>query len=313
MTNLLHDAMHSIIVIVGPSASGKSAVALELAKKIGGEIVNADSRQIYKYLDAGTAKPNSEERKVVPHHLYDFLNPKETYSAGQYVKDATAAICKIISRRKHPVVVGGTGLYIRALFDGLAPLPQKDESLRKKLLKIAEEKGRKYLHEKLREVDSVSAEKIPHQNIQRVIRALEVYEITQKPISILQKKLIEPKNNFKPVLLGLRWEKTELKDRILKRTERILPAMILETDWLLKNGFDDTNPGLQSLGYKTAIQYIRHQISYEDFFNVLLQDTLRYTKRQMTWFKRDDRIRWIDLYPPFNPEEVAEHLIRFMI
>lgn len=302
-----------VLVIVGPTASGKSRVALELAKKIDGEIINADSRQIYKYLDVGTSKPTSEERKLVPHHLYDFLDPKELYNAGEYSKNARVTIKKIFDRKRVPILVGGTGFYIQALLDGLADLPRRDDFLREKFLKIVERYGKKYLHEKLEKADPASAQKIPFQNVQRVIRALEVYTLTQKPISQWNGKNSKREHAFQPVFFGLCWKKTELKERIFQRTEKILPGLASEAEWLLKNGCNRNHPGMQSLGYRHAIRFLQKEISYHDFFNSLLLDTMHYAKRQMTWFKRDARIRWLDLEKPFQPEKVAETVIGFLI
>lgn len=305
-----------IIILLGPTASGKSAVALELAKKIGGEIVNADSRQIYQYLNVATAKPSQEERKEVPHHLYDFLNPKKNYSAGEYAKDAAKIISEIFARNHTPILVGGTGFYLRALFDGLPELPRGNKTLRKKLLKIANEKGREYLHKQLQKVDPVSAERIPYQNLQRVIRALEVYHLTKRPISSFcmptssKVKSLDSHlhgNDF-CLSFGLKWEREALKERIRRRIEKMLPLLIQETKELLKKGFSSQDPGMQSVGYRETIQYLEGKISDEVLFQQLLQRTFQYAKRQMTWFRADARICWLELKEPFRPERIAQQI-----
>ncbi|MBI2118415.1 MAG: tRNA (adenosine(37)-N6)-dimethylallyltransferase MiaA [Elusimicrobia bacterium] len=298
-----------VFVILGPTGSGKSACALELAKKIDGEIVNGDSRQIYKILSYGTCKPNQEQQESVAHHLYDFLEPTQPYNAGRYAKDAEKIILEILKREKNPIVVGGTGLYISALFDGLAELPEKDEAVRAYWLKIANEQGKETLHNCLKKKDPEAAEKIPYQNIQRTLRALEVFSLTGKKISFLQKAA--PKKNpiFNPLFYGLWWEKSVLKERLLKRTKEILPGLILETEWLSQHGFKGHEPALQSLGYQQAIRYLNKEIVKEDLLNSLVLDTLHYAKRQMTYFKRDHRIHWIKMEEPFNPKSAAEKMV----
>lgn len=299
---------NGVIVIIGPTASGKSAVALELSKKTNAEIVNGDSRQIYQYLHHGTSQPANEDKKIVPHHLYDFLKPDQTYSAGQYAKDATLVVKNILKNNRIPIVVGGTGFYIRSLFDGISELPGRNESVRKEWLALAQEKGREFLHQKLKAVDPISAEKIPHQNIQRIIRALEVYTLTGKPLSELHKKSSKTSAPFDPLFFGLLWEKEKLKERILERTKRIAPLIIEETKEVLKKDFKENDPGLQSLGYRQATQTLRREITCDDFFNSLLTETFQYAKRQMTWFKKDSRIKWIHIKEPFDPEKIAQKI-----
>ena len=302
--------MNRVIVIVGPTASGKSAVALSLALKLGGEIVNADSRQIYRFLDAGTSKPSPEDFKKTPHHLYDFLDPKETYSAGLYARDAKKAIEKIGSAKKISIVVGGTGLYLRALFDGMTELPQRDEETRKKLMNLAEEKGRKFLHQKLLEADPVSAAGIPYQNIQRVVRALEVYHLTGKPMSQWHRESKQKENSLNPIFFGLERPKEILHQRITERSQKILPGLIQETKMLLERGTKAEDPGLQSLGYRTVVQFLEKKISREELLTSLVRETRAYAKRQVTWFKRDARIQWIQIEEPFDPEATAQEVIR---
>lgn len=294
-----------IPVLVGPTASGKSAVAFELARLTGGEIVNADSRQIYKHLDEGTAKPSAQDRKKIPHHLYDFLEPSEPYNAGAYAKQARETIRGILSRGKTPVVAGGTGLYIQALFDGLADLPKRDEEIRKELERIAEEKGRKFLHELLEKADPVSAQKIPAQNIHRVIRALEVYRLTGKPLSDHHKESGAEAFDHPPALFGVLWEREALRKRIFNRTQQILPALLVETQKLIDLGFKPTDPACESLGYRQAFLCLGKKISREELFQEVLLDTYHYAKRQSTWFRRDPRIRWIAAEDPFDAKKTA--------
>ena len=206
-------------------------------------------------------------------------------------------------------MVGGTGLYISALFDGLAELPEKDESVRAYWLKIANEHGKEALHNCLKKKDPEAAEKIPYQNIQRTLRALEVFSLTGKKISFLQKTAPKKNSIFNPLFYGLWWEKPVLKERLLKRAKEILPGLILETEWLIQHGFKGHEPALQSLGYQQTIRYLNKEIGKENLLNSLVLDTLHYAKRQITYFKRDHRIHWIKMEEPFNPKTILEKML----
>lgn len=302
-----------VIAIVGPTASGKSAVALAFAGKTGGEIVNADSRQIYRFLDAGTSKPDGNDREIVPHHLYDFLLPGEPYSAGEYARQAGRTLSDILMRGKTPVVVGGTGLYVRALFDGLARLPMRDENFRSAMTAISREQGRDALHERLVAVDPVSAARIPAQNIQRVIRALEVHSLTGRPLSVLHRDQAADRPPFQPRYFGIHWDRTILKERIATRCRDILPGMIEETERLLARGFRDSDPGFQSLGYRSVIRFLKGETSRDRLLETLTLDTFHYAKRQMTWFRKEKKIRWIESGNPFDPERAADTINRYMV
>ncbi len=301
-----------ILSLIGPTASGKSAVALELAQKMSSEIINADSRQIYKYLDEGTSKPTQEDRKKIPHHLYDFINPDQPYNAGEYARQASKVMNDIVSRKKIPIVTGGTGLYVKALFMGLSALPERNEEVRKKLHAFAEEKGRKALHEMLEKADPASAMKIPHQNIQRVVRALEVYELTKKPLSEHHQESKSQGPEIQPIQIGILWDREDLKERIRERTQKIAPHIVRETEKLIKMGFQSSDPGCQSLGYKQAFLLLDKKMSQEDFESSLLTDTSQYAKRQMTWFGRDTTVRWIKPSKPFAACAVADQIFNIL-
>jgi tRNA dimethylallyltransferase len=293
-----------MIVIVGATASGKTAVGLKLAKKINGEIVSADSRQIYKYLDIGTAKPegkwNGSGQYVVSgiaHHLVDFLDPDETFSAGSYVKLARK-ILKDIKKSKHnPIAVGGTGLYINALVDGITELPERNESIRKKLNRLADKHGAEYLHNMLSEVDPQTAGALHKHNLQRIIRALEVYEITGIPVSKLHRtKGRGVSSGVKnAIFFGVSRPRDILYKRIEKRVDEMLDrGMIEETKDLLESGYSPKSPALQSLGYKHITKYLNNNIQYDLMRQLIIRDTRHYAKRQLTWFRRDTRINWIN-------------------
>lgn len=309
----------SLIVLVGPTASGKTAVALELAKKINAEIISADSRQVYKYLDIGTAKPTyakTQKRKNaktpiivngIPHYLIDLIEPEERYSAGKFCEDARKVIERIYARKKIPLVVGGTGLYIRALVDGLVELPGADYELRKKLENLAKKYGKNYLYRRLKKVDPEKAKKIHPQNLHRIIRALEVYYLTGRPLSCWHKRTLLPK--YEPKFFGLLWERGQLYQRINQRVERMYQTGILtELKKVLRKGYARNSPGLEGLGYKHLLEYLDGKIKLEEAIASWKRDTRHYAKRQMTWFKKDKRIHWIKVSEPFNPQKIAQEI-----
>lgn len=324
-----------LIVLVGPSASGKTAVALELAKKINGEIISADSRQVYKYLDIGTAKPiyaktlsaktqnaKTQENKRqnaktpivingIPHYLIDLVEPDERYSAGKFREDAEKVIQQIYVHKKIPLVVGGTGLYIHALIDGLVELPGANHKLRKELENLAKKYGKNYLYQRLAKVDPEKAKKIHPQNLPRIIRALEVYSLTGKPISTWQEKTNY--TQYEPKFFGLLWERDKLYQRINERVEKMYQAGILtELKKVLKKGYARNSPGLEGLGYQHLLEYLDGKIKLEEAITFWKRDTRRYAKRQMTWFKKDKRIHWIKIDQPFNPKKIVQKILSFL-
>ncbi len=278
-----------MILLVGPTASGKTEAGLALARERNGEIISVDSRQVYRELCVGTAKP---VHPCVPYHLIDFLDPKESFSAMDFAKRASALIADISKRGKTPILVGGTGFYFRALLEGLAPLPPADPALRESLRAEAERKGRAALHQRLASVDPVAAKNIPANNIQRLIRALEVYELTGKPITVWHQE--HKKRPSAPLeTIGLDPGREELNRRIQKRAEAMLAGgMIEETDALLKRGFPETAPGLTGLGYPRVIDFLKKKMSRGELLQSIVQDTRQYAKRQMTWFRNQMEVSW---------------------
>ncbi len=284
-----------------------------LAERTRGEIVNADSRQIYRDFDAGTSKPSLDDRKKIPHHLVDFLDPAETYSAGEYQKAASAVLTDIQTRKKTAIVVGGTGLYIKSLFEGLSELPARNEAVRKELLAYAEKHGREALHERLKKVDAISAKNIPYQNIQRVIRALEVYEVSGRPLSHLHETA--PKKHFSnpAKFFGILWDRSALKFRIAKRCAQIARPMMEESKKLIAKGVPKTAPAFQGLGYRSAVSAVEGKMDFDEFLENLVTETLQYAKRQMTWFRKDPKIEWIPAENPFDASAIAEKIGRVLI
>jgi tRNA dimethylallyltransferase len=273
-----------LIVLAGPTASGKTELAVALALRLNGEIVSADSRQVYRLLDAATAKPSAAQRAQVPHHLLDAADPSESYDAGRFARDAAAAISGIRARGKTPIVCGGTGLYLRALIEGLAPLPGRDEELRAKLTSRATQEGPLALHAVLLRVDPKSAEQIPAANVSRVVRALEVFELTGKPLS---EHWAEGRAGGLTPSFVIRLEVPNeiLRTRIESRARAMWPALLAEVRSLVPSRFRGDEPGFTSLGYREAVSVLAGSLSDADGLEEMIRGTHAYAKRQRTWFR----------------------------
>lgn len=294
-----------LVVICGPTATGKTAAAVELAERIGGEIIAADSRTIYKEMDIGTAKPTPALQARVKHHLIDIARPDEVVTVATYRRLALAAMGEIRMRGRVVLLVGGTGLYIRAITDGLSiPEVAPDWSLRERLEQL-ERDAPGTLYSRLQAVDPISASRIHPRNVRRLIRALEVYEHTGRPISELQRTA----NLAGPVVMvGLTAERAELHHRIEVRVDvQIEAGLVEEVRRLLDAGYARDLPAMQGLGYKEIIAYIDGRISLEEAIRILKRNTRRFAKRQLTWFRRDPRIRWLT-GTGLAPEEVAQRI-----
>ena len=289
-------SMQPIIVVLGPTASGKTALAVELAKRYNGEVVSADSMQIYKGMDILTAKPNDAEMQGIKHHLIDFLESDSDFSVADYVKLANSAIDDIASRGKLPILAGGTGLYISSLIDNIKfDETTGDKEFREKLFNLAKEKGNHYLWEQLLEVDETTALSVHENNLPRVIRALEVYEKTGERLSEHKKTSRLEKSRFKPAMIGLTFsDRKLLYDRINKRVDAMISnGLLSEAEEIYKGKL--LNTAHQAIGYKELIPYFSGQASLEDCIEKIKMETRRYAKRQLTWFRRDKRIFWIEV------------------
>lgn len=286
-------AQRKVPVLVGPTASGKTNVAIELAKRTGGEIISADSRQLYKYLTIGTAKPSALQLTSVKHHFVGILTPDQEFNAGEFGEKGRIVIDEIFSRNKMPIVVGGSGLYIHSLIDGFFEGPGADKEFREILERRVASGELPVLIEELRRVDPKSAERIDPTKPRRIVRALEVYHITGKPLSLHHhESRIEIR--FTPVLFGLEWERAKLYDRINRRCETMLEEGLLkEIDLLEQRGYSSSLNSLNTVGYAEAFAYRRGEISYAEMLRLFRQNSRRYAKRQLTWFRRDPRIKWL--------------------
>ena len=298
-----------VIVLVGPTASGKTSVSLHLAHLLSAEIISADSRQIYRYLDIGTAKPTPEERLNVPHHFVDEVPPDKEFNAGEFGVRGREVIEEIFSRGRVPLVVGGAGLYVQSLIDGFFEGPGADWEYRKILEERIQAGELEELISELRRVDPVLADRIDVTKPRRIIRALEVYHTTGKPLSVLQKES-RIAVNFAPLFFGLDWERKELYRRVDARCEEMLRNGLLdEIARLEQMGFDRSLNALRTVGYAEGFAFRNREITYEEMVRLFKQNSRRYAKRQMTWFKRDARISWIKMKEGISPLEVAEGIL----
>lgn len=298
-----------VIVIVGPTCSGKTKLSLEIAERLKSEIISADSRQVYKFLSIGTAKPALEELKKIKHHFIDVTNPDESFNVSKFENKAVSIIEKLLDQEKIPVVVGGSGLYIKAVVDGIFDSVDTDEVLRKKLLKVKREEGIKKLYSMLEECDPVSASKMLPQNWKRVIRAIEVFHISGKPIWKLQEEY-ERNFNFEFHQIGLLWEREQLYKNIERRVDEMINnGLVKEVQQLIIKGYDKNLNSLNTVGYKEIIDYIEGNISLQKSIELIKRNTRRFAKRQMTWFRKDKRIKWIDINNNTDFKHTAESII----
>lgn len=283
-----------VIVITGPTASGKSSLAVELALRVGGEIVNSDSMQVYRGMDVGTAKPTMAERRGVPHHLLDVVNPDEDFDAAKYRSLAIPLLQDMVSRGKAPFVVGGTGLYIKILLGGILECPPVDLGLREELGRTWKEKGAEFLYEKLKMVDPESALKIhPHDRV-RIIRALEIIHLTQqRPSSLIQRHGFRD-NAFEALKICIEMNRKELYERINHRSLKMIEGgLVEETERLLKQGYSPELKPMKSLGYRHVVKYLKGACALDETRVELQRDTRRYAKRQLTWFGADPEMVWV--------------------
>jgi tRNA dimethylallyltransferase len=278
--------MIPVITIEGATASGKSALAIVLAEALNTEIISADSRQVYRYLDIGTAKVTKEEQKRVKHHLIDIINPDETYNAGAFVKDASLIIEKLHSEGKIPVICGGTGLYIKALLKGLFSLPPLPQEIRQNLKQHLKEEGLAALYAELKSLDPLFAEKISENDTQRILRGLEVAIGTGIPLSEhWQKQKSSCKYNAFRILIDI--PRPELYQRINQRIEKMLAqGLLAEIENLFALGYDENSPGLNCLGYKEFLPYFKKEAGLEECILLAAQHQRNYAKRQVTWYRK---------------------------
>ena len=297
------------IVLLGPTAAGKSEIALHLAPLVGGEIVGADSRQIYRGLEVGTAAPSAADRARVPHHLASFLPPDEVYSAGRYARDARATLESLDARGARPIIVGGSGLYLRALLQGLFAGPERDEALRAELERRIDREGLDALRAELGHVDPAALASILPGDRVRVIRALEVYRITGTPITELRRTSARapmPAHRF-----GIRWSRAPLAIRIANRIQdQLRDGFLDEARALVALNLRPEAPGLHTLGYRELVGHLTHGVSLEEATDTIALRTRQLAKRQETWFRREPDTRWFLLHDAAEFAEIARDIAR---
>ena len=283
------------IVICGPTASGKTALSIELAKKINGEIISADSMQIYKDMDIGTAKPSKEEMQGIKHYLLDFVLPDERYSVAQYKSDAKKAIKEIIEKGKTPIIVGGTGLYIDSLIYEIEYNDiQLDEDYRKKLEKIAEKDGLEKLYEMALKIDSKAMEKISKNDKKRIMRVLEIYKATGKTKTEQEEESRKNPVEYDYKVFAINWDRDILYQRINKRVDIMIEQGLIDEVRNILDKYNKFPTAMQGLGYKEVVDYINGIYTKEEMIDKIKQETRRYAKRQLTWFRKNKQTVWLE-------------------
>ncbi len=297
-----------LLVVAGPTAVGKTALAIELARRLQGEIISADSMQVYRYLDIGTAKPTTPERAAVPHHLIDVVYPDERFTVFDYQERARAAILGIHERGKLPIMTGGTGLYIKAVLEDYAfSQSPANQEIRKALQRESRLQGNAALDARLQAVDPEAAKRIHANDTRRLIRALEYYLATGEPISRQWERTRRQDSPYRPVRVGLYMSRTDLYERIEKRAESMIAAGLLEeVRGLLASGYSSDLKPLQSLGYRHMLNYLEKKWDWEQAVLLFKRDTRKYAKRQITWFRADPQITWYELRPGKQIDPVLE-------
>lgn len=285
-----------IIVICGPTAAGKSSLAVELAGLFNAEIISADSMQVYRHMDIGTAKPSKAERDVARHHLIDAVNPDADYNAARFRDDAAELVEEITNRRKNVIVSGGTGLYIKALTEGIFEGPRADEAMRRGLIEFAEANGREALHDRLKEADPIAALSMHPNNLRRVVRAIEVCYLAKRPMSELHREHNFSERPYDTLKIGLCKEREALYADIEKRVDAMMAAgLVGETRALIAMGYQAGLKPMRGLGYKEMAGFLNKEYPLDEAVRLLKRNTRHYAKRQLTWLRKDTEIRW------FNP------------
>lgn len=307
--------MNKIVVIAGPTATGKTRLAVALAKRFGGEVISADSMQIYRYMDIGSAKPTAEETEGVPHHLIDVAEPTEPFSVARFVELANETAQEILARGHLPIIAGGTGLYISSFVDNVQfTQSETDFALRNRLFAEAEEKGNEALHARLFAVDPQAAENIHPNNVKRVVRALELYETTGLTLTEQNERSKTEPSPFAPVMLALTTDREVLYDRINRRVDLMEQAGLIEEVRRLKEkGLTQEMQSMQGIGYKEVLAYLDGEYSLEECLELVKKNSRNYAKRQLTWFKRDARYHWLDCMADDLEKQAEEYVEQAMI
>ncbi len=298
------------MILCGPTGVGKSTTAVKIAKAFNGEVISCDSMQVYRGFDVGTDKIPSDKREGIPHYLLDIVDSSVQFTAADFVRHALSAVRTIQGKKKLPIITGGTGLYLKALIDGLFPEGKKDPHVRHKLEEEAETQGLEHLQKRLNRIDPVYAQKIGKNDRIRIIRALEVYHSTKKPISDHFSNTRSYIKDFHVLRIGLELEREELYKRIETRVDQMFAQGIIEeVETLLKSGVDKTSPPFCALGYKHVLSYLKKELSLEETIDLTKRDTRHYAKRQITWFRKMGGIYW---FSPHDFSSLADTIKGFL-
>jgi len=304
---------HTLWVLTGPTACDKTEIGFTVAQKIKGEIISADSMLFYRGMDIGTAKPSLDMRELVPHHFIDIIDPWESYSVGRYVDDVESLIDTADSKDRKFLIVGGSPLYVKGLVDGIFNGPEADWDIRRDLEELADEKGNQYVHDILQKIDPDKAVELHPNNLRRIIRAIEVYRITGKPVSELQEEYKLTRKSYQFNILCIAREREDIYRRINERVEIMFDkGLVDEVQSLLDNPGGLSKQAKQALGYKEIIQYLDGGLTLDDAKEMVKQSTRRFAKRQMTWFRRFPDVQWLETEELEGPESISDEIITLL-
>jgi len=303
-----------VIAIVGPTGSGKTELAVTLSEYLrSAEIISADSRQIYRSMDIGTAKPTTDQQHRCKHHFIDILDPDQEYSAGKFGITGQEKVQQLLHASTVPIICGGSGLYLKALFEGLAPIPEISQEIRSKVRSMVKTEGNVYIYNLLTKVDPSYSNKTDATKTQRNCRALEVFFATGKPFSSFHGRSNASETSFQVIKIGLSMRRDALYQRINLRVDKMIAdGLVTETSNLLKAGYTPEMKALRTVGYKECIQYLEGKISFDEMIRLIKQHTRNYAKRQLTWFTADKSIQWIDADPDISKEQKIRSVLQFM-
>lgn len=304
-----------IIVLVGPTAVGKTYVSIELAKLFNAEIISADSMQIYKGMDIGTAKITENEKQGIPHHMIDIINPDECYSVSDFKYESEKIIDNIIAENKMPIIVGGSGLYVNSLiYDLDFGNTKSDNEVRDYYTNMYHEHGEDILYDKLKEIDPTAADKIHKNNVKRVIRALEVHAVTGKKFSDLSTDIRKKGNKYDYILIGLSMDRKILYERINNRVDKMISdGLIAEVRKLVNKGYGKNLTSMKGIGYKEIIDYLECNTNLEEAVDILKRNTRRFAKRQFTWFLRDNTVKWFDISSTKDIDSTVNDIYKYIL
>lgn len=303
-----------ICILAGPTAVGKTEISLALARSLCGEIISADSAQVYKYMDIGTAKLKEEEMQGIRHYMIDEVTPDMDFSVAQFREKAELYIRDINDRGKLPIITGGTGLYINSLLNNLDFTDSiSDEEYRREMQETAQVKGNEYVHAMLEAVDPASYKRLHPNDLRRVIRALEVYKHTGRPISYFQEESRKQPPRYDFAYITLTMDRRKLYERIEQRVDKMMASgLVEEVEGLIKRGYGRELNSIQALGYKEIADYLHGSVSKDEAVRILKRDTRHYAKRQLTWFRGDKRVNWVDVDSFYRKEAIVENIIRYI-